>query len=141
MTRRLLLGIGILALLATWGYLRDPFWLASMESGFRAWETGPDGLRYRWTSGHASFFVPSTAASIMIPIRTTFGPKDAPVNVSITIDDYQVAHELLTDDGWVTRIVKMPSPASRRFWRIDLRVDRLRAGNRGVQVGEMRVLP
>ncbi len=40
-------------------YLRDPPWLDHMESGFRRWETAADGTRYRWTAGHASFFVPA----------------------------------------------------------------------------------
>ena len=84
-------------LVAALAYLRDPPWLAGLESGFRRWETGADGTRYRWTGGHASFFVPATARAIVIPTRTTFDePGDPPVLVSIAIDD-RAADEFVTE--------------------------------------------
>lgn len=54
--RSFFVGLGAVALIALLASLRDPPWLAGLESGFRGWETGADGTRYRWTSGHASFF-------------------------------------------------------------------------------------
>jgi hypothetical protein len=135
--RSFVTGLGVVAMIAALAYLRDPQWLAGLESGFRAWETGPDGRRYRWTSGHASFFVPSTMATIVIPAKTTFAPGDPPVQLSVSIDDRPVMSELLTDERWLQQSVQLPPPGSRRLRRIDLRVDRVRAGNRGVQVGEV----
>jgi hypothetical protein len=121
------------------GYLRDPAWLAGVESGFREWETSADGVRYRWTAGHASFFVPASASAIVIPARTTFAPGEPPVNVSIAIDDRAADALVLTDDGWQVRKLRLPPPGSRRFRRIDIRVNRLRGGNRGAQIGEVTV--
>ena len=119
-------------------YLRDPPWLARVESGFHGWRTGPDGVRFRWTTGHASFFVPSTAPRLTIPVRVTFEDAgDPPVLVRIAIDDRPADEFELRDDRWMARRIAMPAPGGRRLRRIDVRVDRLRAGNRGVQLGEI----
>jgi hypothetical protein len=120
-------------------YLREPAWLDSVESGFRSWETGADGRRYRWTTGHASFFVPASAASIEIPMRTTFGPGDPAVLVSISIDDRPADRFIVRDDQWLMRKIRMPQPGSRRLRRIDIKIDRLRPGNRGIQMGDVVV--
>lgn len=135
--RSFLAGLGAIALIAALAYLRDPPWLAGLESGFRGWEAGPDGTRYRWTSGHASLFVPATTPAIVIPAKTTFAPGDPPVRFSVAIDDRPVTSDVLTSDSWFQRSVPLPPPGSRRVRRIDLRVDRVRAGNRGVQIGEV----
>ena len=120
-------------------YLRDPPWLIRMETGFRSWERTADGARARWTGGHASFFVPSNAAAIVIPIRTTFAaPSDAPVTVTVAIDDRAAQQLVLTDDLWHQVTLLLPPQASRRVRRIDIRVNRTRAGNRGVLVGEVQ---
>ena len=119
-------------------YLRDPAWLASVESGFHGWRAGPDGVRYRWTTGHASFFVPATSSGIAIPARVTFDqPGDPPVRVRIALDDRPADEFELRDDRWVTRRLALPPRGNRRLRRIDIRVDRLRDGNRGVQLGEV----
>ena len=119
-------------------YLRDPPWLAGVESGFHAWRTGPDGVRYRWTTGHASFFVPATAARVTIPTRVTFDrPGDPPVLVRIAVDDRPADQFELRDDRWTLRRLLLPPAGGRRLRRIDVRVDRLRADNRGIQLGEV----
>lgn len=139
LTRRSwLVAFGAIALIAALAYLRDPPWLADLESGFRGWETAADGTRYRWTSGHASLFVPATLSAIVIPANTTFAPGDPPVRLSISIDDQPVTNDLLTDERWLERSIQLPPPGRRRLRRVDIRVDRVRAGNRGVQVGEIR---
>lgn len=142
MTRRSLLvtslwaGLSTAALGALGWYLRDPPWLSTLESGFRAPETLPDGTTARWIGGHASFFVPSTAATIMIPLRTTFESlDDPPITVTIAVDDRPADRVTLLDDTWHHRRLTMPVPAGRRVRRIDVRADRVRAGNRGVQLG------
>ena len=94
-------------------YLRDPPWLGRMESGFRRWETPADGTRYRWTGGHASFFVPATARAIVIPTRTTFNdPADPPVLVSIAIDDRAADEFVLGDDHWRAHELQLPPPGT-----------------------------
>jgi hypothetical protein len=119
-------------------YLRDPPWLIHMESGFRRWETDSTGVRYRWTSGHASFFVPSGATNVTIPLRTTFAnPAEWPIAVTITIDDRAADRIVLSDDGWRSSTLRLPPGGRRRVRRIDLRADRARDGNRAVQVGEV----
>jgi hypothetical protein len=129
----------VLALLvAALAYLRDPPWLIGIESGLRGWQTGTDGVRYRWTDGHASFFVPASAPRLTIPARVTFDDRDdPPVLVSIAIDDRPADAFELRDDRWLTRTLVMPPPGGRRVRRIDIRVDRVRSGNRGIQLGEV----
>lgn len=139
--RRALVLIFVTALVAgALAYLREPPWLADVESGFHQWETLPDGTRYRWIGGHASFFVPSASAAALIPLRATFDPGDPPVLVSIAIDDRPADALVLRDDAWQLRRIRLPPAGSRRLRRIDVRVDRLRPGNRGAQVGEVTIL-
>lgn len=140
--RALRAGVAIAVLAAALAYLREPAWLAQVESGVRRWETAADGTRYRWTDGHASFFVPASASMLSLPIRAVFeDASDPPVKVSIAIDDRGADEIVLTDGEWRTRRIRMPPPGSRGLRRIDLRVDRLRSGNRGVQIGEVRTVP
>jgi hypothetical protein len=136
-----MLAMGAAALVSVLAYLRDPPWLSEMESGFRQWETASDGTRYRWTGGHASFFVPAAARAIVIPTRTTFNdPADPPLLVSIAIDDRAADEFVLRDDRWRAHELPLPAPGRRRLRRIDVRVDRVRRGVRGVQMGEVRVV-
>jgi hypothetical protein len=129
-----ILGIAALA------YLYDPPWLARIDSGMRAWETASDGRRYRWTGGHASFFVPASATAIRVPLRTTFAaPDDQPMTVTISIDDRTASTLVLRDDSWQAPMIALPPPGRRSLRRVDVRVDRVRNGNRGVEVGEVEV--
>lgn len=139
--RRLILAtVGALALVAALAYLRDPPWILSMTSGMREWETAADGTRYRWTGGHASFFVPSDAGSVEIPVRTTFDAAKAwPVVVTVTLDDRPADRIVLTDAAWRRSLIRLPPPRGRRARRIDLRVDRMRDDNHGVAIGELRI--
>ena len=134
----LIVTAGLVAALA---YLRDPPWLTGMESGFRRWETASDGMRYRSMAGHASFFVPADARAIVIPARTSFADReDPPVEISIAIDDRPADAFVLRDDSWKLTEIRLPSPGSRRLRRIDVRVDRLRRGLRGADIGEVTVV-
>ncbi len=125
-----------LCLFGLW-YLRDPSWLVTATSGLRGWETDRDGARYRWTGGHASFFVPSDWPEVEIPLRTTFSPTDRPIVATITIDDQAAGRVVLSDGAWRRLSIRMPPPHDRKVRRIDIRVDRTREGNRGVQIGEV----
>lgn len=130
--------VAIVAAGSILAYLRDPAWLAGVESGFHGWRTGPDGVRYRWTTGHASFFVPASSGGLTIPARVTFDqPADPPVLVRIAVDDRPADEFELRDDRWNVRRIVLPAPGGRHLRRIDIRVDRLRADNRGVQLGEI----
>ncbi len=133
------IGVIVLIAAAVLAYLRDPPWLAGIESGFRGWQVA-DGTRYRWTDGHASFFVSAAATTVVIPARTVFGPGDPPQRVSISIDDRKADEFILSDERWQARILLLPPPGSRRLRRIDIRVDRVRQGNRGAQIGEVTVV-
>jgi hypothetical protein len=123
--------VGLLA------WLRDPAWLAGMESGFGRWERATDGVASRWTAGRASFFVPADLQAIEIPLRLPIQPGDWPAVVTISIDDRPADRVVMSEDGWQTRRVLLPPRGSRRLRRIDIHVDRTRPGNRGVVVGEV----
>jgi len=131
--------IGVVVLLGALAYLRDPGWLIGVESGLRPWERAADGTRSRWTGGHAAFFVPSTATSLALPIRTTFAPGDPPVTVTITVDDRLAAVAELRDDLWRRVTLSLPGRGTRRVRRIDIHVDRTRPGNRGVAIAEVEL--
>jgi hypothetical protein len=138
-TRALTL-ILVAALLGTLAYLRDPPWLISVESGLGAWNSAPDGIRYRWTGGHASFFVPSRASTLVIPVRTTFAtPVDRPQVLTFSVDDRTRSRLQLSDAEWHSVSVPLEAATTRRVRRIDVRVDRVRPGNRGVQLGRIEL--
>jgi len=133
----------ILALVAAVGcavwYLRDPPWLIHQTTGLRAAERAPDGTIFRWAGGHASFFVPSDAGAIRLPLATTFDAGGAePMVVSVFVDDVRAARILLVDDAWRTLTVPLPPRGSRRVRRIDIRTSEVRVDNHGVKIGEMK---
>ena len=141
MSRSRLIGLLVVTglVLGTLGYLRDPAWLIDLQTGFRPWERAADGTRYRWTGGHASFFIPSTVTSVDVPVRTTFAPGEWPVRITVSIDDRRVAADELRDERWHRLTFKLAGRTSRHVRRIDIHVDRTRAGNRGVAVGEVQL--
>jgi hypothetical protein len=121
-------------------YLRDPMWVGSVSSGFRAWEEDPPGTRWRWTLGRASFFIPSDATSLTLPVRALFPvPAGTPVVVRVSVDDRFLTDVVLTDGpSWVQAAIPLPRrPNGRRHRRIDLHVSRtIGPFLLGVQVGE-----
>jgi hypothetical protein len=123
-------------------YLHDPPWLASVTSGLRGWE-GPAETRFRWTTGHASFFVPSDATALTLPLKAPSGPPgDRPVTVDVSVDDrWLAAIELPDPSAWVRSTLPLPrKPTSRRFRRIDLRVNRtVGQFSQGVQLGAIEL--
>jgi hypothetical protein len=140
--RRALLAVVSLAMLAgaAW-YLHDPPWIARVTSGMRDWEEDPPGTRFRWTAGRASFFVPSAATEMTLPLRAVFpSPGATPVTVRLNVDDRWLADVVFADvDAWTRATVPLPRRATgRRYRRVELRVSRT-AGpyNLGVQLGEI----
>jgi hypothetical protein len=123
-------------------YLRDPPWLISVTSGLRAWEMDASGRRYRWMGGHASMFVPADARLVSLPVRTTFAtPADAPVTVTIAVDDRPVDRVVLSDAQWRLCTFRLPPAGTRRVRRVDVRVDRTRDDNRGAAIGVVTTTP
>jgi len=122
---RIGLAAGLAALLA---YLYDPPWIGNTTSGPRAWEAREPGTVFRWTTGRASFFIPGTATSVVIPMRSGFpGPGNAPVTVDVFLDDRFLTTITLSDPGaWVRSELPLGRRLSRRrFRRVDLHVSRV----------------
>jgi hypothetical protein len=120
--------------------LRDPVWAGRAASGFRSWEEDPPGARFRWTAGRASFFVPADADAMTLPLRTEFaGPNGAPTEVEIRSDERYLATVRLPDlHVWLKTTLPLGGRASRRYRRIDLRVNRVVPPYMlGVMVGEV----
>jgi catechol 2,3-dioxygenase-like lactoylglutathione lyase family enzyme len=127
-----------LAVAAALAYLRDPPWLISQTTGLRRWEQPPGLPRFRWSGGHASFFVRADAGSFNIPVSTTFGPSDdRPMMVTISVDDETAARVVLTDEGWRRIRIALPPPGGRKVRRIDVRTSVTRDDNHGVRLGEL----
>jgi hypothetical protein len=133
-----------LLLVVAGAYLRDPPWAGQITSGMRDWEEDPPGTRFRWTSGRASFFVPSAATAMTLPLRAVFpGPNGLPVVVRVAIDDRWLADVELPDPAaWVRPTLPLPKKeTSRRFRRVDLHVSRTAVGVfiLGVMTGEPKL--
>ena len=123
-------------------YLRDPPWLIDQTSGLRRWEQPAGEPRYRWSTGHASFFVPAAAGAIDIPVSTTFDAgDDRPMLVSVSVDGNLAARTILVDSSWTRIHLDLPPPGSRRVRRIDVRTNVTREGNRGVRIAEPELPP
>ena len=136
-------GMALLILVAALAYLRDPPWLADQTSGLGRPEQDESGTHYRWTAARAMFFVPSATERVLLPMRS---PDDAtaawPVTVTVSVDDRPVAALTLRDQEWRTLEVGIPSTAtSRRVRRVDLKLDRVHAHQRGVQLGDVQIVP
>jgi len=98
----------------------------------------PHGTQFRWTDGHASFFVPSRAAEMTLRMQSVF--PSAPVVVAVSVDDRWLVDVRLVDPTtWVTSTVPLPRRSTRRtFRRVELRVSRVVPPfNLGVMVGEI----
>jgi hypothetical protein len=138
--RTIVVGVVTCALVAAVIYLRDPRWLIDITSGLGGWEIADDGTRYRWAGSHASFFVPSDARRIVLPVRAPFDtPSDWPITATISLDDRDVERLTLREDGWRRVVVTLPPRGSRRVRRVDIRLDRTRRENQGVQIGEVEI--
>ena len=144
MTRARLLAIvvalGVVSV-AAW-YLYDPPWIAGATSGRRSWEEDPPGTRFRWTDGRASFFAPSGAVAMTLPIKAWFpGPNGEPVRVNVAVDDRWLTEIVLRNPAaWEETTVPLPRRLThRRYRRVELRVSRtMKLFNLGVAVGEAR---
>jgi hypothetical protein len=127
-------------LLPALAYLHDPPWLSTVTSGLSAWETDEGGMRYRWTGGHASFFVPADRRAIVLTMRSDKdAPSDWPITATITIDDRPAEIVTFRDEDWHDIRLRLPPRGRRDFRRIDVKLDRVRSRQRGIQLREVRV--
>jgi len=88
--------------------------------GFSRWQQEPDGSRYRWSGGRASFFVSPAARSVRIPLR--LGSLAPPaVEVTLFLDGIE-ANRVVLRQGDEMRTVRLNliRRATTRFARIDL---------------------
>jgi hypothetical protein len=115
----------LLAVLLAW--LRDPPWVDRVTSGLGPFVADVDGRPVRWTRGHAVFYIPSTAATVAIPLRAHRpGRGFLPVTVRVSIDDALVDEIAIRDERWhVSKVaVGRRRPTWRRYRRVDLRLSR-----------------
>ena len=122
--------------------LHDPRWIVNITSGLRDWEQDAGGARFRWTSGHATFYVPSGAVEMTLPLRAVYPSADGrPVVASISVDDRLLTDVRLDDpQQWIESTVPLPRRSTgRSYRRVDVRVSRVVPEyNRGIQLGEIR---
>jgi hypothetical protein len=120
--------------------------------GFYDWETGPDGVRFRWTTKFASLFVPANTTRIDIPVRA---PKEGgrynPLNVDIAVGGVERGSFVASDDWASISLPLSPDASPSTYRRIDLKVDRTwrpalvvpgsaEMRSVGIQVGEPRTI-
>ena len=128
-------------------YLHDPPWVGRVTSGFRLWQIDGRGDRFRWTTGRASFYVPSDATAMTLRFRPLAPLSPTPMTVDISVDDRLLTTVELPDplrpdpNLWVSTRLPLPRrPTSRRFRHVELRVHRWReAFHQGVQFGEVEL--
>ncbi|HJR60043.1 MAG TPA: hypothetical protein VJ813_11610 [Vicinamibacterales bacterium] len=132
--------VAAVILLTALGYLRDPPWLSNVTSGLSAWETDEAGVPYRWTRGHASFFVPADRRAVVLTMRSDKdAPTDWPITATLTIDDRPAEIITFRDEGWHDVRLRLPPRGNRDVRRIDVKLDRVRSRQRGIQLREPRV--
>ena len=135
---RALIGISVIVVLLA--YLRDPPWVLSYDYGLREWELDSEGRRVRWTGGHAAIHVPADLRGVVLPLRFEKDPRDWARTVLITVDDEPAAQVTFTDDSWHLVTVRLPPRGMRRARRVDIKLDRVSSGNRGLRLGEVQFL-
>jgi hypothetical protein len=88
--------------------------------GFSRWHREPDGSRYRWAGGRSTFFVPSAAHSVRIPLATgTEGPET--LEVRIFLNGREANRVVLERSGeWRSVYLPLSRRVAEPFSRIDL---------------------
>lgn len=124
-------------------YLRDPAWLINFDSGLYGWEHNRAGQRFRWMGARASFFVPSDAKAVSIPLHALFITDDRrPFVVRVDVNDRPAMQVVLADEQWAPAELRVVVPKnwSRKVVRIDLHASRTWSDRAiSVQVGEVAI--
>ena len=127
MSRRALFVVALIAAIGALAYLRNPPWIEDVTSGMKPWDHDESGILYRWTEGHASFYIPSNVQTMTVPLRSAVASEDhSPVKVEFRQDGALLGIvQLPTPAAWVSSTLTLrPSKTRRPFQRIDLRVSR-----------------
>jgi len=141
---RAVLAVSLVALLGgALSLLYDPPWIADTTAGLRPWEKDESGALYRWTTGRATFYIPSRTTIMTLPIRPTPPMGAEPITIDVSVDDRLVGALALGDaqhpnmNAWIREEFLLPNERTwRRYRRVDLRVRRiLGLFNLGVQLG------
>jgi hypothetical protein len=95
------------------------------ERGFYGLETAEDGTPFVWMTRHGVFYVGPQPGTVTIPVRAPdFLERSGPFRVSVEIGGRRVGVFEAAPDRWTSIEVPIRRPASARFRRIDLRVNR-----------------
>jgi hypothetical protein len=132
--------IGVSLLVALLAYLRDPPWVLSYVYGLQDWQLDSDLRPVRWTAGRAAFHVPADLRGVVLPLRFEKQPSDWPRTAVITVDDRPAEQVTFADSAWRNVTVHLPPRGARRARRIDIKLDRVSPGNRGLQLAEVQFL-
>jgi len=139
--RRWIVAAALAAAIAALAYLRNPPWIEGVTSGMKPWDRDEYGVLYRWTEGHASFYIPSNVQTMTLPMRSAVASEDhSPVKVELRQDGALLGIvDLATVTEWVKPTLTLrPSRTGRPFQRIDLRVSRtFPPWSFGVMTGEV----
>jgi O-antigen ligase len=93
--------------------------LEHTSSGFSPWQRNSDGALFRWAGARATFFVPSSARAIRIPVRR--GPAAPPiVEVRMFLDGVEADRVVLHDDQERTARLILVTRTGAPFIRVDL---------------------
>jgi hypothetical protein len=89
------------------------------HEGVHADQVGARGETYRWSTGDALLYVPSSARRVRIPVRN-LSPRVQ--RLQVTIDDRPADLRQLESGPWVTLDYRLPPRSDRRWHTIRLRV-------------------
>jgi hypothetical protein len=134
--------------------LREPLAppASAAVDGFYGWETGADGVRFRWSEKYASVFVPGDVTRVEIPVRIPKeGRGQTPMGIDVTVDGVDRGR-VIVFEWWTNFTLDLtPAPPPQTLNRINMKMDRTwrpalavpgSADMRpvAVQVGEYRVI-
>jgi len=90
--------------------------------GLTKWHFDEQGTRYRFAGGRSTFFLPTSAGSVRIPLRNAFADR-VTVEVRIFLDGREADRLLLApDDQWRVKRLVMKKGERGTYSRVDLEV-------------------
>ena len=93
------------------------------DRGFHGFETGDDGMRFRWMTRHAVTYLPATPGFVSLEIRTSDERTLRPVVVEIVIDGRVVERRDISADRWTRIDLGIRDAVRTPFRRMDLRAN------------------
>jgi hypothetical protein len=102
--------------------------LAGTSGGLSGWQREPDGSRYRWAGTRSTFYVPSSASAVRIPLQHGWSDRRT-IEVAILVEGREADRVMLpADDRWKVVRILLPAESVAAFTRFDLVASR--AGER-----------